>query len=464
MAKIFLSFYNAVPKLGDRPGASPYYEGFVKGLVDAGNDVLVFQSNMFFNLSKDAEKCTRAIKKRLDEFSPDLIIAFNNYGPQYASMVDCPIIIYGVDSPNDYYNKDAIVANRGRFRFLALSAPEVEALKRNYGVKDGDVGTISLFSEVRAENVEQTIPISFIGSRFSGQKFHWNEFRNRQADYRSAQRYRQLLDILRRDPYFNWDELKAEFADLGLGIGDYHEIMRSLGAEKRIQVLSAVADFGLELFGTEEWFTCGGESSDLYCSYNPKRLYTLKQNQDLYNASKICLNVNHIYAVQGFAWRVCDIMASNGCLVSEWTPYMDKIFPGVPIPTFRNKYEAHEQCAKVLKDDKLREDVVAASQAAIEERFRFRHILPVIEEACGMSLRSDHQGKVSFVDVGAGTSISKPRTKFQVLCDLTKLMFAQIPGVVKPSKQVKLLDRINKYYGSGNNSSFRAERNELWHL
>ena len=234
-------------------------------------------------------------------------------------------------------------------------------------------------------------------------------------------------------------------------------MIASLSAEKRIQILSCVADLGLELFGPDDWFCYGGESADLYCSYNPQRIYTLKQNQDLYNSSKICLNVNHLYTTESFSWRVCDIMASSGCLVSEWTPNLTKYFPQVPIPMFRNKYEAHEQCAKVLKDDKLRAEVVAASQQAIDEKFRFRHVLPIIEEMCGMDLRSPNQGKVEFLKVGNNGTVIKPPTKFKLVCSLVKLLMAQMPWSKLQGKESKLLSQIERNLASRNMFELRKQ-------
>lgn len=458
MAKIFLSFFNAAPKIGDISGAPPFYEGFIKGLTDNGNEVMVFQSAKLMSKRVVAGNGQK-LKPYLDKFKPDLVIAFNNYGADYAKLVDCPIIIYGVDSPRYYYNPGAIAGNPHRYSYASSIKSDGEYLHSLFGCDISRFKVLPFFSEIRAENIDKTIPISFIGSRFAGKAFHWNEFRKRQPDYASAQQYLRLVNELRQTPYAEIADLGEKYGDLGLGPADYAGIISSLSAERRIQILSAVADLGLELFGPDDWFCYGGESVDLYCSYNPQRIYTLKQNQDLYNSSTICLNVNHLYATEGFSWRVCDIMASSGCLVSEWTPNLANYFSKVPIPMFRNKYEAHEQCAKVLKDDKLRAEVVAACQQAIDEKFRFRHVLPIIEEMCGMNLRSPNQGKVEFLEVDNNSTVIKPPTKFKLVCSLVKLLMAQMPWVKQKGKESKLLSQIERIVASRN---MFAIRKRIW--
>ena len=462
MAKIFLSFFNGAPKLDDLEGAPPFYEGFIKGLVDSGNEVLVYQSGKTVWTNKAKHSIGQLIRGELDKFSPDLVIAFNNFGPDYAKLVDCPILVYGVDAPKYYSNQDAIARDPHRFRYLAPARYECEYLQKTFGISNEQIDLAPFFTEIYAEEIEKTVPISFIGSRFSGKSFHWNEFRQRRPDYASAQKYLQLVNELRENPYAEFAALNEQYGDLGLSADDYARIIASLSAERRIQILSSVADLGLELFGTDDWFSYGGESVDLYCSYNPQRVYTRKQNQDLYNASKICLNVNHIYATEGFSWRVCDIMASSGCLVSEWTPNLTKYFPQVPIPMFRNKYEAHEQCAKVLKDDKLRAEVVAASQQAIDEKFRFRHVLPIIEAMCGLTLRSPKPGKVEFLRVGSNDTLIKPMTKIVLVRNLAKLLWAQIPYISRKAKTDRLLSKVEKYYMLGRNKSFLDARKTTW--
>lgn len=215
MAKIFLSFFNAAPKLDDLTGAPPFYEGFIKGLADNGNDVMVFQSAKSMS-KRVTDSNGQTLKRYLDELSPDLVIAFNNYGADYAKLVDCPIIIYGVDSPRYYYNPSIIAKNPHRYSYVSSLKSDGECLRALFGCGNNSFEVVPFFSDIKAESIDKTIPISFIGSRFAGRTFHWNEFRKRKADYASAQKYLQLLNELRRNPYVDTAKLDEQYGDLGL--------------------------------------------------------------------------------------------------------------------------------------------------------------------------------------------------------------------------------------------------------
>ena len=123
-------------------------------------------------------------------------------------------------------------------------------------------------------------------------------------------------------------------------------------------------------------------------SYNPRLLYTLKHNQDAYNSAKIGININHLQARSGFSWRVCDIMASNACLVSEYRPNFDKYFADIGLPYFDNPYDARTICKQLLTDENYRLDLVRASQQVIDKNFRFANVQCLLEQFLDMSFIS----------------------------------------------------------------------------
>lgn len=75
-----------------------------------------------------------------------------------------------------------------------------------------------------------------------------------------------------------------------------------LSREKRLKVLSGVADLGLELYGTENWDSTYYNDSKLNMAYIRKKVYSVEDNQDIYNRSKIGINVSHLQAASGFPW------------------------------------------------------------------------------------------------------------------------------------------------------------------
>ena len=219
----------------------------------------------------------------------------------------------------------------------------------------------------------------------------------------------------------------------------------SLSRSKRILTLAAVSDLGLELFGPEDWILDGNSSTvELHCAYNLKQIYSLKQNQDLYNASKIGLNINHLQAQDGFSWRVLDIMASSACLVSEFTPNIKRFFPDIPIPTFTNAFEARGECQRLLKDDVFRKELTLMCQQEVDVRFRFKHVLPRIEELVGMSLNSPMEGRVSFIEAGRGFDF-EPLPRKVIGITAFKLALGCLPGLDKFFKFDKRMGRLLSY-------------------
>ena len=164
------------------------------------------------------------------------------------------------------------------------------------------------------------------------------------------------------------------------------QLLMMLSGEKRLRVLSTVADLGLELYGTENWQDTYYYDSKINMSHIRKRVYSIEHNQDIYNRSKIGINVSHLQATSGFPWRVMDIMASNVCLVTDYHTDFDRLFGNIPIPTYNSSGEAYEVCRKLLNDENRRKDIVMQCQQVVDSRYRFKHLLVKLEEYSGVRM------------------------------------------------------------------------------
>ena len=69
MARILVSFYNFARDDKDFNIMPPFYESFVNGLKNAGNDVLCFFHKTFTR--KFAESIPEEYKNRITDFNPD---------------------------------------------------------------------------------------------------------------------------------------------------------------------------------------------------------------------------------------------------------------------------------------------------------------------------------------------------------------------------------------------------------
>lgn len=388
MAKIFLSFYNAIRDISNPAAMPAFYECFIEGLKAAGNDLFVYSFN---NINTIQQKIPTLLKKKIKDFDPELVILFNNAFYDISEIVECPIIVYEVDSVLYYHHKETLKKKPNRFSFFINQKDSYNSLSDLLNIPTDHIYLVPPFSSVRSEPLPIRNNISFIGSKFTQPfwKSSWNYFQESKPSAEEKEQFLVMLKSIREDPFQTEQVILKRFGGQSEKIQQNLDLTRtifSLSDRDRIQVLSEVADIGLELFGTNNWASDLSYDPILTLSYNPQKVYSLKHNQDIYNASKICININHIQALNAFSWRVCDIMASNACIVTMYQPVLKEFFPDIEIPQFTNRYEAREQCIRILNNENQRLDIVARCQEIIDARYRFHHLQERIQEILSVNL------------------------------------------------------------------------------
>ena len=342
--------------------------------------------NLFgMNFSDIDENTAHAIK----EWNPDICFIFNNNFYDISEVVSCPIIIYEVDSPRYFSNKENIRRNPDRHLYFIFQEDSREILKKDYGVKEERIFYAPFFSEVYADDsVQQTTNISFIGSLVPITSAE--PFQNFIKGSPSAEEWKMMkncLNYLKENPQATPTELIYKYnitSELVARNMNLKELLMLLSGERRLKVLSAVCDLGLDLYGTKNWGNTYYFNMDLNMSYIDKLVYSVKHNQDIYNSSKIGINVSHYQATSGFPWRVMDIMASNACLVTDYHSDFARLFGDIPIPTYESEAEAREVCKRLLEDESRRRDIVLQCQEVVNAKYRFKHLLSKLEEYSGV--------------------------------------------------------------------------------
>ena len=401
MARILVSFFNFARDDKDFNIMPPFYESFVNGLTSAGNDVLCFFHKTFTR--KFAESIPEEYKNRITDFNPDLCIFFNNSFWNIADIVECPIVIYDVDSVNTFCHKDYIIRNNDRFKFVTIQNSGVEQIENILNISKHNICYIPPFTEIRSSSdILPSKNIIFVGTNFawkgvpSAVKLLHNNPTNEERLVAA-----EVLKEFEKYPYVTLEYLytkKDEYYQNQISCNDINRLAFEVSGLKRLQALSAIADLGLEIRG--KYFDVDEVMKyfpEVALSYNNTVGYSLKYNQDLYNNFYIGFNTNHIQAMSGFSLFVCDIMASNACLVSEFKEDLKILFPKVNIPTFTTSYEAREQCKRILSSEYLRADIVGAAHEAIESSFRFKHVLERLEDflSCSLHGESGHEGTLT---------------------------------------------------------------------
>ena len=392
MAKIFISFFNGVKGTDCKDAMPAFYETFCEGLVKAGNDLLIVMHSMF---NKDFETIPEKLLTKKKTFDPDLIFLFNNKFYDLSDNFECPIIIYDVDSPLYYSNKDKLKNNPNRYFYFESQTDICEVLKKDFKVDSKNILMVPFFTEIREEPLEKKYNICFIGSKFHGtSKNYINLFMQDSPNDRERQQYSHLLEKVNSNPFLTQDEILEGITSCKIKKNfDINNAIFALSTEKRLKTLIFISDLGLNIWGTSNWGTDNYNMPHLNLSFDARPVYSLKHNQDIYNSSKIGISISHLQATSGFPWRVADIMASDACLVTDYHADFNKYFPHFKkhfwnheLPCFDNPMEARKLCEKLLKNDRMREDIVVHCNEIINKNYRFSNVLKVMADFLPVSI------------------------------------------------------------------------------
>ncbi len=404
MSKIILTLTSGLPS-GKIPS---FFEGFANALKRSGNEVLIIVNNNILrncwkNNVSNKKLNKNKLNKKITEFNPDLIISSNNsLYEEIPNLVSCPILIYGVDSPAVFLDKGTFKENLSRYHIGVASVELIEMTKEYFGTNYKSLNLIHFATDYKSEKIKQDKNISFIGTNFDRdnsnfKKIIFNDFdKEKRAKFNLF--YNSFLQDILSNPEFH---LKKNSIDKDFLKNISHiDLLNIISSNIRIQTLSAIADLGLELYGSKNWTDLCGVSLDLARSYVDKEISSIQDNEDIYNSSKISINITHSQAGSAFSWRVRDIMACNSVLISDPRKDLEAQFGKyVKIPTYENPFEARKLCEKLLQDEKWRQEIILGSNLAINENHRFEHRFKDIEQIVGVKLfEDDKKGNIEILD------------------------------------------------------------------
>lgn len=403
MAKVLISHFSPIQDGGHfTPGC--FFEALAKGLVDCGHQVKHLVSTRFLPKAWngnnqlhddiDRERLTQDIK----DFAPDLCIFGNNSVPEVAfEATDCPVLLLLSDTVAFFNDKEKIRtrAYGDRLFFYAPFERDLREIDAIFGPNAGKVIHLLPATGVQAEARPFEHNISFIGSNFQNDQ----RLGKMLLSFPDKARMREILEILRHDTSSLSFLSKEEQRFIGQHFSlDYFPFVFS--ARDRMLILALLAEDGLALFGSTNWHETAQHFPDVAAAFDPRKVYSLQHNQDIYNASKVCLSVSHSQAQDGFPWRIMDIMASNGCLMSDHKAGLSAFTKGyVDLPTYKTPIEAKELAQRLLKDEIWRRELVEGSQRCIAEKGLWKHRFRDLQDQLGVSLlpTEAQAGSVSFL-------------------------------------------------------------------
>lgn len=386
MSKILIAmFAGTLNENGER--VLPAFYEYVVSQLKKKNDVFLFMHGMFGDI--DFGKPPENLIKQIEEFNPDLCILFNNSFYEIRDIVDCPILIYYVDSVIYTANKSAIKRHPNAYFYIADNESK-NILEKEYHVSSQRIKNIAYFSGVRAKKEAKENNIVFIGSKFvSSGPNYLTQFLQEKPSLDEKEEFQRALDCLKEYPFATLED----FVQAGVITSDkvfkYFDIkyfLMALSTEKRINVLDAISGLGLKLYGTSNWISEYFYRSRLSLCFSEKKIYTLEDNERVYNSAKIGISIGHLQAKAAFPWRVLDILNSNACLVSDFHEDFNRVFPKDLFPIYNDEYEARKICEYLLKDEKARLNIVKRSQEFAKTNFDVHTFFEEVEKMISVQL------------------------------------------------------------------------------
>ncbi|TKW61196.1 MAG: glycosyltransferase family 1 protein [Blastochloris viridis] len=396
MSRVLLSFPSPI-YLNGKFHSTCFYEGFINALQEEGNELMVINTYSFLHQSIhnqqfkfppyiDKEKMVADVKR----FNPELVITFNHSIPlEVEEACNCPITIWDVDSFDFLCGKDHIGANLDKYIYIELGRASSKKLIA-FGAPAEKVHVVRSATAIQAEKKPFLRNIAFIGNPFYGPQSMVGLLTEPRKDV-----FIEASKVFAKNFYTNIEDvLSAE--DLKILAKYMHpaEFKGISSGQNRITTLNDLSDLGLTVWGPSTWLSLAPYLPQLAMAYEKKPVFSLQHNQDVYNSSKIGISISHAQAADGYPWRVMDIMASNGCMLSDYHSGIDDLTKGyVKLPMFHSHIEARELAAKILKDEAWRQDLVAGSQACIEATSRWHHRFKELEHITGISLLAISKSK-----------------------------------------------------------------------
>ena len=394
MARIVVAWHNQL--LFANPSARAcFLDAFLDGLKMAGNDILLFEKSYFMKTVQEA--IPQQYLEKIQSFNPDLFIFFNNQFWDISKLFDVPIIIYDVDSPNVFCNLEELQRNKSRYKYIVNQSDGQDIIHSRIGCDLKDIIYIPPYTNIQSVNCKQDINISFCGSPWMFNDFDdFMLWADKDASFNDKKMAIKVFQEFVKNPQKNLEQIYSELnlqpeKDM-LIFKNIQIVAARIAGARRLRYLSEIYDLGLEVHGYLWNQPMLKPFPEVMLTYSKRPVYNTETTQELYNRSKIGFNTKHLQAKSGFSWRVCDILASNACLVTESSSDLKLL--GFNVPEFSNTTEARELCQKILKEDNLRRDIVLHSQSIINKYHRFDKVLPLIEDFLNIKLHTNRAGTV----------------------------------------------------------------------
>ena len=406
-----------------------YFQSLVDAFVESGVTLhLILTNDLVPNLGArgfSADVSERKLIAYINGVSPDFVFSTNRGGITSGMMreVQCPIVTWMVDRIPFLHHGGGHNSLFGERDYVVTSSTKnVARLESLYPVLKNRVHYLPFATNVgdfqRYSDVEQDVDISFVGTYF-----YCGQLTNILDTYKHDKKLVEpILKLVKRISE-NYDldindevkELGLEYVlkDFDLDIFKFKGLLaNAISLNRRVKCLDAVSDLGLRLYGTENWVNVNQFSLQLLSCYQfGEFIKTRGQLVNLYQRTKIGLNVSHHQAVDGLPYRIFDIMASRALLVSDFREDSDlyKLFGrDIPIPMYRDENDLRKCVVHFQKNESERRDAVNECNRLVRDGFSFQDRVKQFYDIVGLSFATSSSGKLLRVERSVFVTEKRP--------------------------------------------------------
>lgn len=397
----------------------PYMESVIHAFKDAGFKLYVIKTNDLVE-HLWATRIKRSVSEKkliafINDINPLFIFSTNRGGISQGVLAQTksPIITRMVDLiPFTHHGGTDHALFCDRDLVFVPTQESVNAFEKRYPVLKGKVYYLPFATDPdsfdAAKDVDKDIPVSFVGTYFYCEQLTKILKTLQHGNHKKLDLFLRFVRDLKDDFHIENKlldvDLQALCHDLNMSLDDMRMLVSNgYALNKRIRYLDAIADMGLQLFGTDNWIQANQYSLPLLsCFQFDERIDDRESLIRLYQRSKIALNIPHHQAGPGMPYRVYDIMASSALLITEYHADSElyALFgKEMPIPMYRNAEDLRRLVEYYLEHEEERLEIVAKCNALIrEKKLTFQDRARAYGAAVGVDTRLNQAGLVEYVD------------------------------------------------------------------
>lgn len=381
----------------ERTGSPDHYiSSVVKAFAGLGYEVDVFIANTFTKDGGIAEFRTDFDEQKLIEFmrqrNYSVVLSFNNAMLTARTLVALgdKVGVWLVDELNHLFDHDALgylnlyrnhplkIFVSSKDIYSKLNSEIQSAQSKLFFIPTATDPEFKDLSYVRGS--EYRYPISVVMSYLET-----NCIRHvlTQSAINNPDLYASMLnwiEIVRRGASIprsgrDVDHVKSLLSHLENPISDLERhIQNYISDQERLDVVSTLSDRGIVLFGNLEWIG-RSTSVDRAFRYGERYISSHADLMDIYNSSKLCINIPQIHCGNALPYRVMDVLASRALLITKQQERSDlyQLFGAeCVVPTYQTMTELKELCDYYLENEEARQEKVLQCNAYVSQGFSFK--------------------------------------------------------------------------------------------